>query len=232
MNPIVYLRERVLTPLGLTVLAGAIIVTIVINLSRVLLAVGGGTGIYVSCGIAVAILLTAIWAATRPKLPAYSGMFLLAFAGIGSLIAGSISFNRSQAHGEGAAAIPYASEQMLVAQPGGGPIVYDKSELSAVVNPEAAPGIRIDMTSDAGDHTFLIEGRESEFKLAANPSSPASGTLVLPAGQFTYYCDVPGHRAAGMFGTITVTEDPAAPAIGGTAEGEGGEGGGGGEGAH
>ena len=29
-------------------------------------------------------------------------------------------------------------------------------------------------------------------------------TLNLPAGTYTFYCNVPGHRAAGMEGTLTV----------------------------
>jgi uncharacterized cupredoxin-like copper-binding protein len=27
----------------------------------------------------------------------------------------------------------------------------------------------------------------------------------LPAGKYVFYCDVPGHRAAGMEGTLTAT---------------------------
>jgi plastocyanin len=222
MNPKLYLRDRILAPLLLAILAGLIIITIIINVSRVLLAVGADKGIYVSASIAVAILGTAVWAATRPRLPAHSGMFLLAFAGLASVIAGSISFNKAEPKHAGAAAVPFATEEVVVAQPDAGPLMYDKSTLDATVGPNA-PGIRIDLLSGAGDHTFLVEGHESELKLLANPSKPDSGTIVLAAGSYTYYCDIAGHRAAGMFGTMTVVEDPNATPIGG-AVGAGGEG--------
>jgi plastocyanin len=215
MNPKVYLRERILTPVVLTVLAGAIIITIIINVSRVLLAVGGDKGIYVSSGIAAAILGTAIWAATRPKLPQYSGMFILAFAGIAAMIAGSISFNRAEPHEATAAEVPYATEEAIVGQPGGGPLVFDKSTLAASVS-EAAPGIRIDLSSGSGTHTWTVHGFEGELVLQATPAAPASGTIVLQPGTYNYYCDVPGHEAAGMKGVLTVTADPNATPIGGT----------------
>jgi uncharacterized cupredoxin-like copper-binding protein len=32
----------------------------------------------------------------------------------------------------------------------------------------------------------------------------ATLTVDLPAGTYEYYCDVPGHRQAGMIGTLTV----------------------------
>jgi plastocyanin len=221
MNPKVYLRERILTPLLLTLLAAGIIVTIIINVSRVFLAVGGDKGIYVSSGIAVAILLAAVWAATRPRLPAHSGMFLLAFAGIASMIAGSLSFNRSQPHEASAATVPYATDDAIVGQPGTA-LAFDKSQLEATVS-TAAPGIHIDLSSGNGTHTWVVEGHEDQLKLEANPGSPAMGTIVLPPGTYTYYCDIPGHRQAGMHGTLTVTADPSAQPINAPAGGAGGE---------
>jgi len=32
----------------------------------------------------------------------------------------------------------------------------------------------------------------------------ATVSLTLKAGTYTFFCEAPGHRAAGMYGTITV----------------------------
>ena len=53
-------------------------------------------------------------------------------------------------------------------------------------------------------HTLVIDGA-SGFKLQVSPGSKnATGTVTLKAGEYSFYCTVPGHRAAGMSGTITV----------------------------
>jgi plastocyanin len=53
-------------------------------------------------------------------------------------------------------------------------------------------------------HTLVITG-VSGFKLEVGPStSSASATVTLQPGSYTYYCTIPGHRAQGMQGTITV----------------------------
>jgi plastocyanin len=54
-------------------------------------------------------------------------------------------------------------------------------------------------------HTFVIEDHESELKLSVSGSGDAdSGSIDLDAGEYVFYCDVPGHRGAGMEGTLTV----------------------------
>lgn len=53
-------------------------------------------------------------------------------------------------------------------------------------------------------HTLLIEGR-SDFKLQVNSKGEtAKASVELAPGTYTIYCDIAGHRAAGMQATLTV----------------------------
>src|SRR4051812_26699236 len=57
-------------------------------------------------------------------------------------------------------------------------------------------------------HTLLVEqdGKKVEgFKLSTAPKKTASGKVNLPPGTYTIYCDITGHRAAGMESTLTVS---------------------------
>ena len=52
-------------------------------------------------------------------------------------------------------------------------------------------------------HDFSIDGTDY---LTGNiaPGESATVTVNLAPGTYTYYCNIPGHRAAGMVGTLTV----------------------------
>jgi plastocyanin len=58
------------------------------------------------------------------------------------------------------------------------------------------------------DHTFVVEdgdGNTIEPKLAVGGGTERdSGTYTLEAGEYDYFCDIPGHRGQGMEGTLTV----------------------------
>jgi uncharacterized cupredoxin-like copper-binding protein len=56
-------------------------------------------------------------------------------------------------------------------------------------------------------HTLEIEGVDkSTFYLEINGAGDRDvGSVDLQAGTYTIFCDVPGHRAAGMEGTVTVS---------------------------
>lgn len=56
------------------------------------------------------------------------------------------------------------------------------------------------------EHDLTIEGAEDQGGAHAQPDRNAQNTFTVEAGTYTLYCTIPGHREAGMEGTITVTE--------------------------
>jgi plastocyanin len=81
-------------------------------------------------------------------------------------------------------------------------IAYDTTELSS------KPGkVTIDFTNPATlEHDVAIEAEAGE-EIAASEligKGKASVSAELAPGTYTFYCTVPGHREAGMEGTLTV----------------------------
>jgi plastocyanin len=52
------------------------------------------------------------------------------------------------------------------------------------------------------EHDITID--EGDVYIYADAGETVSEEVTLPAGTYTYYCDIPGHRASGMEGTVTV----------------------------
>lgn len=63
--------------------------------------------------------------------------------------------------------------------------------------------VAIVLTSDDLLHDFTVD--EIDVHVAAEKDETAEGGLKAETpGEYTYYCTVPGHREAGMEGTLTV----------------------------
>jgi cytochrome c oxidase subunit II len=57
--------------------------------------------------------------------------------------------------------------------------------------------------TDGQPHTLVVD--EGDFEIEADGGESASGTLNVPdAGEYTFYCSIPGHRESGQEGTLTV----------------------------
>lgn len=52
-------------------------------------------------------------------------------------------------------------------------------------------------------HNIAVKGQDAVSETIQDGGN-ASITVDLPAGEYEYYCAVPGHEAAGMKGTLTV----------------------------
>jgi uncharacterized cupredoxin-like copper-binding protein len=59
--------------------------------------------------------------------------------------------------------------------------------------------------TQTGEHTLVFGDKVPGFRLdVMGPGSTQQAKIDLKAGSYTFWCDLPGHRAAGMEGKITV----------------------------
>jgi nitrite reductase (NO-forming) len=75
---------------------------------------------------------------------------------------------------------------------------FDPSDFEV---PEGEVAIQL-VNIDAFDHDFTVD--ELDVKLLMGPDETVDGTFQATPGTYTFYCSIPGHREAGMEGTITV----------------------------
>jgi uncharacterized cupredoxin-like copper-binding protein len=54
----------------------------------------------------------------------------------------------------------------------------------------------------AAPHNFSID--ELEIDVDIDPGAQEEVVINAPAGEYEFYCNVPGHREAGMVGTLVV----------------------------
>lgn len=137
----------------------------------------------------------------RPRLPMIA---LLAVAAL--LLAACDSVNEAAVKAQS-----YTDETLndpvLPAGPGGS-ITVEGFEWGFEIlqdTPQAGP-VTVNFRNTGGTtHNFRIDAAAGETKkVEALAGEEATGTLQLFAGTYTFYCDIPGHRAQGMEGTITV----------------------------
>jgi plastocyanin len=174
-----------------------------------------------SVGIVLAAwaVLVAALGTTRHDFPgnprlekAVMGVSVLLVAGaIGSAIIGGDKHQRpaseavaSQPKAAGAPApAPAANAQTLkLTADASGQLAFDKKTLSA-----KAGAVTIDMTNPSPvSHNISLQGPggvSTQGKIVAKGGT-STVSADVKAGQYTFYCSVPGHRQGGMQGTLTV----------------------------
>ena len=168
--------------------------------------------------------LTALWAVVlaglgikRHAFPATPGATRLVMAISVTLVAGSIGSaivsgaleaeeegEEAAAAEEGAAAeeAPAAGgEELELSAAPSGELAFDTTELDA-----EAGRVTLEMANPAPiSHNVSIEGDGvDEEGETVGEGKTSTVSAELDAGEYTFYCSVPGHREGGMEGTLTV----------------------------
>ena len=210
-------KDRVLIPLLVPLGALAIIVVVVLNVSRILLALEERSGPHTVTALAIiwsaAFLFGFTWAATRDQERSSAAMSLMSVAGIMVIIAGFIGFeaiqeDQTKEKEQAAANAPSKPDVTIEAFD----IGFKEHEV------KIGPGKAVIQEKNEGAtaHTLVIEGLTSGRKLSV-PQGGATdqATFDLTPGTYTYYCDIPGHRGAGMEGKLIVDASAPPPGAGG-----------------
>lgn len=214
------LWRRVLLPVTIPVAALAVIAFSVLNVSRVLIAIeesnSPGLVTLLASLIAGAIFLSSAYMSTKEaERRKHNSGGILAMSGVVLLVCGLWGYQAIEAReGHGEEAGPDLGEADLVVH--AFDLGFDEKTLSA------APGDVVIEYQNKGAqaHTLVFEGGiAGKLEVASKGATDKAAFTFTSPGDYVYFCDIPGHRQAGMEGVLTVAE-------GGGGGGEGGGGGG------
>jgi hypothetical protein len=206
VNPV---RDRLLLPLFLPILAIVAVALLVLNLSRVFLAGGNGAGsVVIAAIVTVAILAGAALISAMPQLRSSTLTMTVSLLVVIVMSTGLISLGPSEPHqegGEGGYHEPEGDPNSTLEVEALGSTRFQRGEFSV-------PGgiLEIDYVLGGGSHTLVFEGQEFRgFELAVSASQPTdSGKVEISEGAYVIYCDIPGHRADGMEADLIITPGP------------------------
>jgi len=195
------LKTRVLLPFLVPLLSIAIVAMLVLNISRVFLAGDKDAALVMGIVITLSILAAAPRLKTSSLAVILGGMFLFVSA------AGLISLGPSLDEGSSG---------------GGNPLVNPPGPVSSTVAVDAGPGLTFNGVAFTGNytakagivqinyggasgHTLAIQDPKFAGFELSSAGSPRTGKVKVSPGTYTIYCTVPGHEAAGMKATLTVS---------------------------
>lgn len=200
--------ERYLLPLVLPIVVVLGLVVYVLNLSRVFLSAHGHIPVVVGSVITVAILLGGTVLSNSSRLRSTSIALMTTLFALLIFTSGWLVLGHSQEKKAGGTPLTAV-----------GPF-QGKIDLAALASLKFTPstfsvktGIySVTLTDDAaGPHTLDFDDPQTLFAgLAVNGAGEKQSSRIFfgAPGDYTFFCAIPGHRVAGMQGTVKVTGPP------------------------
>lgn len=205
-------RERYLIPFVFPLMIVVGVVFYVLNISRIFLASKGTGAVVVAATITVLILFGATMLSSASRMRS-SSIGLIFVAAIAVITAGGwITIGHSELKkektitlGPPVGQVDVTAEQALKFSPAG--------TITAPFDPNGLGGftaIKINYhdAPPGGTHTFEFDDPTVVWKIltVSQANEVVSGTAGFPkAGPYVFFCNIPGHRQAGMQGTINVS---------------------------
>lgn len=192
---------RLILPVALPIGAAVMLAVFVLNVSRIFLATGSTGAVVLGVTLIVVILGGGAAMSAAPRLRTsslvmlVSGGFILVMAA--GLVAAPASVEKSGGGGGNGLvnpAGPATSTLTVSALPS---LKFDANQYTV-----KAGVVQMNYVSKGGSHTLDIDDpKYATFNLAA-PGGPTTGKVLLKPGTYTIFCNIPGHRAAGMQATV------------------------------
>jgi plastocyanin len=205
-------RQRVLLPIVLPFGALLAIVGVAFSLSRVLLSVSHTLAVFVALGAAGYILFIAFLIERRPRISSRAlavGMALGLLSVLGAGVVGAAAGAYEEPEGaEGEEVAAAAGSATVEEVPEGAPLFAAGQQLVYTEAPSEIPGgeTEIYLQLESLPHNVVFEGVNNDEPVVEGESAGIfMGTVELEPGDYTYYCNIAGHREAGMEGTLTAS---------------------------
>ncbi|MGI9018916.1 MAG: plastocyanin/azurin family copper-binding protein [Euzebya sp.] len=196
-------RRRVFIPLIMPVTVFGGIFLFAMSLSRILLAVPESISVLVAVLVAAYILVVAFVVErsrtiSGPVLAVGITVGMLGLVGAGG-VAASVGVRDVHEEGEG-------ETGGEVAEIPDGALVWETTDgIEFTVAPTSGPAgeVTLGLDNPTGQaHNVVIEGFQGDQVLVMAAGGVDATTVTIEPGTYTYYCNIPGHRAT-MEGEIT-----------------------------
>lgn len=196
--------ERYLIPLVLPILVVGGVVMLILNISRIFLSTHGNVDVVVGTVILLTILIGASLLAASPKMHTASLALITGGFVVAVMLFGWLALGTSEPEGEAGTTLPAEGPSAFA-------LTFESSN-ALKFTPDVGTGqtgiASITLTNGGGEHTLHLEDGKTLFEqlaVQAAGDTETSRAFFGEAGDYVFYCTIPGHREAGMEGVITIS---------------------------